>query len=203
VIILCLPLLNSRITDNLLLAINKLRLAHLPDTTVIAMHLTSIDPFLPIPHVLNSSIVASTIDPGSPKGHWHTYLQNHPPDAKNSPQQISSIRLLKKYLSSFEVSTSSNFFVTPEYRPTSPSYSRLIQTRAPLSGTRSTFGSSEDASSMWRRYSPPEGTSQVTKRAMLVLTVAESEVSVEELFNQGLVAGNMGRHPEVSASTYS
>jgi hypothetical protein len=62
------------------------------------------------------------------------------------------------------------------------------------------LGPSRDASSRWKRYSPPEDMSQTTKRAMLVLTVTESGVSVEEMFNQSPVSSDFTRHTEVSVT---
>jgi hypothetical protein len=59
---------------------------------------------------------------------------------------------------------------------------------------------SRDASSRWKWYSPPEDMSQATKRAMLVLTVAESGVSVEEIFNQSPASSNFTHHTEVSVT---
>jgi hypothetical protein len=60
------------------------------------------------------------------------------------------------------------------------------------------LGSSRDASSRWKRYSPPEDMSQATKSAMLVLTVTDSAVSVEDIFNQSPASCNFTRHTEVS-----
>jgi hypothetical protein len=60
------------------------------------------------------------------------------------------------------------------------------------------LGFSRDTNRRWKRYSPPEDMSQATKRAMLVLTVTESGVSVEEIFNQSPTSCNSTRHTEVS-----
>jgi peroxiredoxin len=216
VIILCLPLLGSTLTDNLLFAVNSLRLAHLPNTTLIAVHLTSVTPFLPVPPTSTESssiheptTTAPTTHTLSPEG--YIYLQNPRYNARRSPKHTST-QLPKVAHTSHETFTSSDFLSTSEYTGTNPSYisidttSRATQTRRisrsiPGSGTTNILGSSMDKSSRWMRYSPAEDISQATKRAMLVLTVTESGVIVEELFSQGPAAGNFSRHPEVSVHT--
>ncbi|XP_021924230.1 retinal guanylyl cyclase 1 isoform X2 [Zootermopsis nevadensis] len=210
-IILCLPLLGSALTDNLLLAISSLRLAHLPNTTLIAVHLTSVTPFLPVPPTSSESssiheptMIAPTTHTSSPEG--YTYLQNPRHNARLSHKH-SSTQLPKVAQTSHETFTSSDFLSTSEHTGTSPSYiriditSRATQTRRlsrsiPGSGTKNILGPSGDTSTRWMRYLPAEAMSQATKRAMLVLTVTGSAVSVEELFSQGPSAGNFSRHPE-------
>lgn len=217
VIILCLPLLGSALTDNLLVAIDSLRLAHLPNTTLIAVHLSSVSPFL-------SALPANT-EPSSihepttitPPAHTlsperYTYLQNPRHNTRPSPKHTST-QLSKVSQTSHETFTSSDILSTSEYTDTSPSYirtdttSRMTETwrhSRSISGsvTSNILGSSGDASSRWKRYSPPEDMNQATKRAMLVLTVAESGVGVEELFSQGPAADNVSRQREVSTPVY-
>jgi hypothetical protein len=214
VIILCLPLLGSSLTDNLLFAINSLRLAHLPNTTLIAVHMTSITPFLPVPPTNTESSfihepteIAPSTQTSIPEG--YTYLQNPPHNARLSSKRTST-PLPKVAQTSHETFTSPDLLSTSEYTDTSPSYIRIDTTsRAtqawrlsrsiPDSGTKNILGYSGDKSNRWMRYSPSEDMSQATKRAMLVLTVTASGVSVEELFSQGPAAGNFSRHPEVRA----
>ncbi|KDR17127.1 Retinal guanylyl cyclase 2, partial [Zootermopsis nevadensis] len=160
-IILCLPLLGSALTDNLLLAISSLRLAHLPNTTLIAVHLTSVTPFLPVPPTSSESssiheptMIAPTTHTSSPEG--YTYLQNPRHNARLSHKH-SSTQLPKVAQTSHETFTSSDFLSTSEHTGTSPSYiriditSRATQTRRlsrsiPGSGTKNILGPSGDTS---------------------------------------------------------
>lgn len=214
VIILCLPLLGSTLTDNLLSAINSLKLAQLPNTTLIAVHLTSVTPFLPIPPANSRNF--STPEPttttlpthsASPEG--YTYLQNSRSNIRPSPKRLST-QIPKLSQPSHRTSTSSDFLSTSEYTGNSPrteSASRPTKTR----GLSSSFADGDTTNiletavysgSRWKRYSPPEYMSQATKRAMLVFTMTERGVNMEELFNhvpQVPAAGNLSQYLEVSA----
>lgn len=209
VIILCLPLLGSTLTDNLLSAINSLKLAQLPNTTLIAVHLTSVTPFLPVPPT-NSRIfstpepttTAPPTHPASPEG--YTYFQNSRSNIRRSPKHPST-QIPKVSQPSHGTLTPSHFLSTSEYTDTSGS--RATQTRRLPSSPADVdmaniLESSVYSGSRWKRYSPPENMSQATKRAMLVFTVTERGVSIEEMFNHGLqvpAAGNLSRYLEVSA----
>lgn len=214
VIILCLPLLGSTLTDNLLSAINSLKLAQLPNTTLIAIHLTSVTPFLPIPPA-NSRIfsipepttTAPPTHPASPEG--YTYFQNSRSNTRRSPKHPST-QIPKVPQPSHGTLTPSDFLSTSEYTGASPrtdSAFRATQTRRLSSSpadvdTANILESTVYSGSRWKRYSPPENMSQATKRAMLVFTVTERGVSMEEIFNHGLqgpAAGNLSRYLEVSA----
>ncbi|KAJ9584440.1 hypothetical protein L9F63_021215 [Diploptera punctata] len=145
--------------DNLLIAINTLKLAHLPNSTLIAIHLTSPTPFIPsnVEHLLTPDLTTT------------------PPQATS---ETSNSRSYKRHSPASNEQTS-NYFTTDE--PFSPSASKFTQTgRLP----RSVNSGSPPTNSMdsysdvkyvprWRRYSPPEEMSQATKRAMLVLTVTD------------------------------
>jgi len=214
VIILCLPLLGSTLTDNLLSAINSLKLAHLPNTALIAVHLTSVTPFLPVPPANSRTFstpepttTAPPTHPASPEG--YTYFQNSRSNTRHSPKHPST-QTPKASQPSHGTLTSSDFLSTSEHRGTSPrtdSAARATRTRRLSSSladvdTANILESSVYSGSSWKRYSPPENMSQATKRAMLVFTVTKRGVSVEELFNHGLqvpAAGNLSRYLEVSA----
>jgi len=214
VIILCLPLLGSTLTDNLLSAINSLKLAHLPNTTLIAVHLASVTPFLPVPpansrnfSTAEPTTTALPTHPASPEG--YTYFQNSRSNNRRSPKHLST-QIPKVSQPSHGTLTSSDFLSTSEYTGTSPktdSASRATQTRRLSSSLADVYSanileSSVHSGSRWKRYFPPENMSQATKRAMLVFTVTERGVSMEELFNHGLqvpAAGNLSRYLEVSA----
>jgi hypothetical protein len=213
VIILCLPLLGSTLTDNLLSAINSLKLAQLPNTTLIAVHLTSVTPFLPIPPAYSRTFYtpepttnAPPTHPASPEG--YTYLQNSRSNIRPSPKHPST-QIPKLSQPSHRTSTS-DFLSSSENSGTSPrteSASRPTQTRGLSSSvtdgvTTNILESSVYSGSRWKRYSPPEYMSQATKRAMLVFTMTERDVSMEELFNhvpQVPTAGNLSHYLEVSA----
>lgn len=210
VIILCLPLLGSTLTNNLLSAINSLRLAQLPNTTLIAVHLTSVTPFLPVPQ--SSSEPPSNPESTTSVPLTHTenlesgiYLQNPRSHTRHSPKHTST-QTPKVSQTPSETLTSSELLLTSEYTDISPrthTTSKATQTprlSSSILGSDSTniLGPSRDASSKWKRYSPPEDMSQATKRAMLVLTVTESGVSVEEMFNQSPASSDFNRHTEVS-----
>jgi len=213
VIILCLPLLGSTLTDNLLSAINSLKLAQLPNTTLIAVHLTSVTPFLPVPansrtfSTAEPTTTPPPTHPASPEG--YTYFQNFRSNTRRSPKHPST-QIPKVSQPSHGTLTSSDILSTSEYTDTSPrtdSASRATQIRRQSSSladvdTANILESSVYSGSKWKRYSPPENMSQATKRAMLVFTVTERGVSMEELFNHGLqvpAAGNLSRYLEVSA----
>jgi hypothetical protein len=214
VIILCLPLLGSTLTDNLLSAINSLKLAHLPNTTLIAVHLTTVTPFLPIPpansrtfSTLEPTTTAPPTHPASPEG--YAYFQNSRSNTRHSPKHPST-QIPKVSQQSQGTVTSSHVHSTSEYTDTSPrndSAFRATQTLRLSSSlddvdTANIVESSVYSRSRWKRYSPPKNMSQATKRAMLVFTVTERGVRTEELFNHGLqvpAAGNLSRYLEVSA----
>jgi hypothetical protein len=208
VIILCLPLLGSTLTDNLLSAVNSLKLAQLLNTTLIAVHLTSVTPFLRVPSANSRTFstrepttTAPATQPPSPEG--YTYLQNSRSNTRRSPKHASA--QTRKVSQPSHGTTTSDILSTSQYAGTSPrtdSASRATQTRK-LSGpladgdTANILESSIHTGSRWERYSPPEDMSQATKRAMLVLTVTERGVSMEELFSQIPTAGNFSRYLEV------
>lgn len=207
VIILCLPLLGSTLTDNLLSAINSLKLAQLPNTALIAVHLTSVTPFLPVPPANSRIFSTPEPTPVSPEG--YTYFQNSRSNTRRSPKHPST-QIPKVSQPSHGTLTPSHFLSTSEHTGTSPrtdSASRATQTRrlsiSPADvDTTNVLESSVYSGSRWKRYSPPENMSQATKRAMLVFTVTERGVSIEEMFNHGLqvpAAGNLSRYLEVSA----
>jgi hypothetical protein len=192
--ILCLPLLGSTLTNSLLSAINSLRLAQLPNTTLIAVHLTSVTPFLPVPQSNSkpSSIPESTTtvpitDPANLEG--YIYLQSLRSNTGLPPKRASTQRP-KVSETSFE--TSSELLLS---RTTQTP--RLVNPM-PRSDTTNTLGPSREAGSRWKRYSPPEDMSQTTRNAMLVLTVTDSGVSVDEMFNQNPASSNFTGHTEVS-----
>jgi hypothetical protein len=210
VIILCLPLLGSTLTDNLLSAINSLKLAQLPNTTLLAVHLTSVTPFRPAPSANSRTsstpeptTTAPATHPASPEG--YTYLQNSRSNTRRSPKHAST--QIPKASQPPHGALTSDTLSTSEYTRTSPrtdSASRATQTRrlsSPLADgdTANILESSVYTGSRWKRYSPPEDMSQATKRAMLVLTVTERGVRMEELFNQVPTAGNLSRYLEVRA----
>lgn len=212
VIILCLPLLGSTLTNNLLSAINSLRLAQLPNTTLIAVHLTSVTPFLPVPQSSSEppSIPESTTT--VPVTHTENlesdiYLQNRRSNTRHSPKHTST-QTPKVSQTPAETLTSSELLLTSEYTDISPrTHTTSKGTQTPRlsssilgNGSTNSLGPSRDASSRWKKYSPPEEMSQATKRAMLVLTVTESGVSVEEMFNQSPASSNFTRHTEVSVT---
>lgn len=215
VIILCLPLLGSTLTDNLLSAINSLKLAQLPNTTLIAVHLTSVTPFLPAPPTNSRTFstpepttTAPPTHPASPEG--YTYIQNSRSNSRPSPKHLST-QIPKISQPSHGTLSSSDFLSTSKYTGSSPrtdSASRATQTHRLSSSlaegdTANVLESPVYSGNRWKRYSPPEDMSKATKRAMLVFTVTERGVSMEELFNrvpQVPAAGNLSRSLEVSAT---
>jgi hypothetical protein len=188
--ILCLPLLGSSLTNSLLSAINSLRLAQLPNTTLIAVHLTSVTPFLPAPQFNPEppSIPESTTTPVTHPANFqgYSYLQT-PRSSTGLPPKRASTQIPT-------VPETSELLLTSEYTDTSPRTHTAFKTTE----TPNMLGRSKEESLKWKRYSPPGDMSQATKSAMLVLTVTDSGVSVEQLFNQSPASSNFTRHTEVS-----
>lgn len=204
-------MLSSTLTDNLLSAISSLKLAQLPNTTLIAIHVTSVTPFLPVPPA--NSYTSSTPEPttiapatNTASSEGYTYLQNSRSNTRRSPKHPYT-QTPKVSHTQHGTLTSSDFLSTSGHTGTSPktdSSSRATQTRRHSSsvadgGAANILESSVYTSSRWKKYSPPEDVSQATKRAMLVLTVTERGVSMEELFNQVPAVANLSRYLEVSA----
>ncbi|KAJ4428495.1 hypothetical protein ANN_24532 [Periplaneta americana] len=220
VIILCLPLLGSTLTDNLLIAINSLKLAHLPNTTLIAVHLTSITPFLSAPSANTDPLSGhdSTSYGPSPQNDKPQIPEHHihPQNPRPNKRHISSHRSASgtPSVDQAESITSENSGTSPSFVESDDSFthttSRATQTgrlprSIPGSGIHNILGSSSEMGSSdvhqrLKRYAPPEDMSQATKRAMLVLTVTEIGVSVDELFSDRRQSspGNWSRFPESS-----
>ena len=185
VIILCLPLIGSTLMDNLLVAINTLKLAHLPNTTLLAIHLTSSTPFISSnAEHLSVPDVTTTSEPV----HSRSNKRQSPASQVSAPNAFNSAQ------------ESSSYFTKDE--PFSPTASKLSQTGRLPRSVPSNLDSSGNGRYLrkWRRYSPPEEMSQSTKRAMLVLTVTDVNTNVEEYFSERRQnpLDNSTRYSEVS-----
>ncbi|PSN34809.1 hypothetical protein C0J52_24943 [Blattella germanica] len=204
--------------DNLLIAINTLKLAHLPNTTLIAVHLTSPTPFIP-PNIEHFTTEPTTISPSTES---HSNPEHSRTNKRHSPDNTPSQKIANEPATmdpeASHISTPSDLKSASEYND-APSYfttddpftsapSKMTQTgRLPRSISSSNFqytldGSGEGRNShKQRRYMPPADMSQATKRAMLVLTTTDIAVNVDEFFSPDRRHGsssNWTRYPEVN-----
>ena len=185
--------MGSALMDNLLVAINTLKLAHLPNTTLIAIHLTSPTPFVSsnAESDFNTAPPQATSEPGNPRSNKrhspdHLPASNEQTDLNPSPRQYNE---------------PSSYFTTDE--PFAPAASKFSETARFLRSIPSSLDSSADDKfgHRWRRYLPPEEMSQSTKRAMLVLTVTDINTNVEDFFSERRQSStsNSSRYYEVIA----